>query len=98
MELYGYSLGMAVGNEQVYGDNFFIQTAGTDRPTLSVSAVTRGIQLRWPASSIGYQLETRTVLSPVSWTHATQIPTRVNGTNVLEAPIDSETRFFRLTK
>lgn len=96
--LYGYSLGMAVGNGQIYGDNFFIQTAGTGPPTLSASAVTGGIQLRWPASSIGYQLETRTVLSPVSWIHAAQIPTRVNGTNVLEAPIDSETRFFRLTK
>ncbi|MSU36095.1 MAG: hypothetical protein EXS36_13530 [Pedosphaera sp.] len=102
LTLYGYSLGMSVGNGQIYGDNFFVQTAGTDRPTLSVSGdnsgVTRSVQLRWPASAIGYQLETSTALSPVSWTHAMQIPTRVNGTNVVEAPIDSQVQFFRLRK
>lgn len=96
--LYGYSQGMAVGSGQIYGDDFFMQTAATDRPTLGVRSVPGGVQLRWLASAIGYQLQISTMLAPVSWIFATQIPIRVNGTNVVEVPLESPTQFYRLTK
>jgi len=96
--LYGYSQGMAVSSGEINGDNFFIQTAGTDRPRLSVSPATGGVQLRWPGAAIGYELETSTAIAPGSWTNTMQIPDIVNGTNVVEVPIDSQARFFRLRK
>ena len=96
--LYGYSQGMAVSSGEIYGDNFFIQTAGTERPRLSVSPVTAGVQLRWPGAAIGYELETSTTSAPGSWTNALQVPDLVNGTNVVEMPLDGQARFFRLRK
>ena len=96
--LYGYSQGMAVSSGEIYGDNFFIQTAGTDRPRLSVSPVTGGVQLRWPGAAIGYELETSTSIAPGSWTNALGIPDLVNGTNVVEVLLDGQARFFRLRK
>ena len=96
--LYGYSQGMAVSSGEIDGDNFFIQTAGTDRPKLSVSPATGGVQLRWPGAALGYELEISTAIAPGSWTNAMQIPDIVNGTNVVKLPIDSQARFFRLRK
>jgi hypothetical protein len=46
----------------------------------------------------GYELDTSTAIAPGSWTNALQVPDLANGTNVVEVPIDSQARFFRLGK
>ena len=96
--LYGYSQGMAVRSGEIYGDNFFFQTAATNRPALSASLASGGVRLRWPQEGIGYELVTSTTLTPGLWTNTMWIPDTVNRTNVLEVPFGSPVQFFRLRK
>jgi hypothetical protein len=96
--LYGYSAGMAISNAQVYGDNFFAQTASTSNPTLGLVRLTNWGQLRWPASSLAYELEASPTLIPNSWSPVTNPSTTLAGTNVLQLPDSGPQQFFRLRK
>lgn len=72
--LYGYSEGMVISNGQVYGDNFFAQTASTARPRLSLTVVTNWAHLRWPATALSYEMEASPTLLSNSWSPITNSP------------------------
>lgn len=96
--LYGYSRGMAISAGQMYGDNFLIQPASVEPPWLSISLAPAGLQLRWPAAAIGYELESATALAPDAWVSIPGVPSTIAGTNLLSRALDNQARFFRLRK
>ena len=96
--VYGFSLGMSISNTQVYGDNFFAQTAPASPPSLEIVSLTKSVQLRWPASALGYELNGNPTLASNSWSLVTNLPTTIITTNIMQLPASSLKQFFRLQK
>ncbi len=68
-------------------------------PSLGVLTQGSSIILSWPASAVGFVLESRTNLAPaLPWSAVTPAPVVVNGQNVVTNPISTDANFYRLKK
>ena len=94
----GSSEEIFIASGDAFADNFSLQMAPATIPTLQVQLVKEGIQLLWPASAIGYGLESSLDLSLESWFQITQPVTAQNGANTLLLPTNGSRQFFRLQR
>ncbi|MEN9573218.1 MAG: hypothetical protein RL514_1073 [Verrucomicrobiota bacterium] len=68
-------------------------------PSLGVLTQGSSIILSWPASAVGFVLESRTNLAPsLLWNAVTPAPVVINGQNVLTNPLANDAQFYRLKK
>jgi hypothetical protein len=96
--VYGFSQGLTINSGQMHGDNFFAQTVSSTAPVIISDIVTNSLRLRWPQTSLNYQMESRNALNSGIWTLVTNLPTTLGGTNTLVLPLDSPAKFFRLKR
>jgi hypothetical protein len=67
-------------------------------PTLSIRVVGDVVELTWPETAVGWQLQHSPDLSSGSWQNETGSPTVSDGKWVLVLNKDGDRRFFRLAK
>lgn len=84
------------GVQGTNGYELFIQQVIPQAP--ATLAIAPKMELSWPVSGAGYQLEYSTVLNPTDWLPVTTPPVVVNGQNIVLEPPSSPQRFYRLRK
>jgi acetyl esterase/lipase len=77
----------------------FLDVQLNPRPTLTVRPDSGQLQISWPASAAGYNLQWAADLRALNpWTPVSNTPASSNGVSSLVLPLDSARRFFRLAK
>jgi len=84
---------------RISNGSLFYRLATVTAPTLQAQVSGNNFVLSWPASAIGYYLETTSDLADRnSWTVLTDDPTIVNLQNTVTNSISGGARFYRLIK
>jgi hypothetical protein len=65
-------------------------------PSLSIARSNNNMELSWPASVLGFQLEATTNLSTPNWSQVSQSASNINGQAVVQIPVTPSAVFFRL--
>jgi hypothetical protein len=68
------------------------------KPALSIAHSGTNVQICWPESAAGFNLESATVVSPSSWTTVAANVATTNGTGCVALPTGGAAKFFRLRK
>jgi len=79
---------------QLDGGGYFI---GVTAPLLGVARAGGQVQITWPASATGFQLQSTPALG-VPWSNVAETPTTTNGLNVVAIGTTNTASFFRLHK
>lgn len=92
--LYGAASSGGVGGR---GTVFAISLPSAVLPALTITPASTGIELMWPASAGGFNLESSTNLGfPTVWSPVSVVPAVINEQNVVTNPASGTARFFRL--
>jgi len=91
-------LNLASPGIQTVVDNVRVTFVPSQTPTLTIQQVAGSqVRLAWPASALGWTLETSTSLLPGEWTDSTSPLTVEGAENTVYEPISGK-RFYRLYK
>ncbi len=75
------------------------QSYAPPAPTLDIQSAGNDVVISWPATAVGYQLESTVDLSAGNpWAAVTNLPALLGLQNVVTNPFSSGVRFFRLVK
>ncbi len=74
---------------------FLSEPAGPPALTIAHPTPTT-IQIRWPGSSPLHLYSAGSLTAPISWTRVSEAPQTIGETRVLDLPITSDTRYFKL--
>ena len=86
-----------LGGLSFSGAIFSLQLGGPSRPKISILLQGSALQLSWPASAAGYQLQFNPDLSNLAgWQFEQTAPTLVDGNFNLTLPLSTSVGFYRL--
>lgn len=93
-----YVVIVSSGTESTTSTPAVLTVTSAEQPALAIIRNGDHVQLSWPASAAGYQLQETSDLSAPVWSDVTETPQPESGRFVLNLPATTDRRFYRLTK
>jgi uncharacterized repeat protein (TIGR03803 family) len=94
----GNFYGTTINGGQGGAGTIFRLSAPLGPPELRIIAAAENVILTWPASAIGFTLQSTTNLAARVWATNLPAPIVVNGQNTVTNPISGIQQFFRLSQ